>query len=225
MRIFVVVLFGLVLLGCSKKSEPSPPEAASLVFPGQNSECTTGIDITETTSEVEFRWQESDNTETYELRATQLFTNVTKTATTSATSASLIIDKGAPYSWQVISRNSQTETSSPSSQWRFYNAGTQTTYAPFPAEIESPNSGESIAIDNNGQITLSWSGADVENDITAYDVYHGMVDPPVDIEVSTNPATRQAQVDVIPGVYYWKVVTKDREGNTSDSGVYSYRAF
>ncbi|MGB5237433.1 MAG: hypothetical protein WBM43_08870 [Flavobacteriaceae bacterium] len=225
MRILLPVLLSVFVLGCSKKSDPSPPDAASLVFPEQNSECTTGIDQSPTTSEVEFRWQESDNTETYEVRATQLLTNVIKTTSTTATSASLTIDKGAPYSWQVITRNSQTETSTPSTVWRFYNAGSQTTYAPFPAEIESPKSGESIPIDTSGQITLSWSGADIENDITGYDVYHGTANPPADIVESTLPGKREVQVDVSPGVYYWKVVTKDREGNTSDSGIFSYRAF
>ncbi len=224
MRIFVVVLFGFALLGCSK-SDPSPPEAANLVFPEQNSECTTGIDQSDTTSEVEFRWQEANNTETYELRATQLLTNVTKTTTTSATSASLTIDKGSPYSWQVISRNTQTEVSVPSAIRRFYNSGTQTTYAPFPATIEAPSSGESVAIDSNGEITLIWSGEDIENDITGYDIYHGTVNPPVDIAISTLVGITEVQIEVVPGTYYWKVVTKDREGNTSDSGIYSYRAF
>lgn len=224
MRIFVVVLFGFVLLACSK-SDPSPPEAASLVFPEQNSECTTGIDKSETTSEVEFRWQAANNTETYQLRATQLLTNVTKTTTTSATSASLTIDKGAPYSWQIISRNTQTDVSVASATWRFYNAGTQTTYAPFPAAIEAPSSGESVPIDNNGEVTLSWSGADVENDITGYDIYHSTINPPATLAVSTLVGTTDVQIDVTAGTYYWKVITKDREGNTSDSGVYSYRAF
>jgi len=224
MRIFVVVLFGIALLGCSK-NDPSPPEAVNLVFPEQNSECTTGIDQSETTSEVEFRWQEANNTETYELRATQLLTNVTKTTTTTATSASLIIDKGAPYSWQVISRNTQTEVSVPSSTKLFYNAGTQTTYAPFPATIEAPSSGENVALDGNGELTLSWSGEDIENDIMGYDVYHGTANPPTEIFMSTTVTNTDIQIALAAGTYYWKVVTKDREGNTSDSGIYSYRAF
>ncbi len=224
MRNFVVVLFGFVLLACSK-SDPSPPEAASLVFPAQNSECTTGIDKSETTSEVEFRWQAANNTETYELRATQLLTNVTKTTTTSATSASLTIDKGAPYSWQIISRNTQTDVSVASATRRFYNSGTQTTYAPFPAAIEAPSSGESVPIDSNGEVTLSWSGTDIENDITGYDIYHGTTNPPATLAVSTIVSTTDVQIEVTAGTYYWKVITKDREGNTSDSGLYSYRAF
>lgn len=220
----MVVLFGFVLLGCSK-NDPSPPDAVNLIFPEQNSECTTGIDQSETTSEVEFRWQESNNTEIYELRVTQLLTNITKTITTTATSASLTIDKGAPYSWQVISRNTQTEVSVPSSTNRFYNAGTQTTYAPFPATIEAPSSGQSVAIDSNGQVTLSWSGGDIENDISGYDVYHGMANPPTEIIMSTIVNNTNVQVEVVAGTYFWKVVTKDRQGNTSDSGMYSYRAF
>ncbi|MGI9545612.1 MAG: hypothetical protein ACR2MM_00125, partial [Flavobacteriaceae bacterium] len=82
MRCFVAFLLGFVLLGCSK-SDPSPPEAVNLVFPQQNSECTTGVDQSDTTSEVEFRWQAASNTDFYDLRATNMLTNISKTATSS----------------------------------------------------------------------------------------------------------------------------------------------
>jgi hypothetical protein len=225
MRSLVAILFGFILLGCSKKSDPSPPDAVNLVFPGQNSECTTGIDKTDTTSEVEFSWQSSNNTETYELRVTHMLTNVVKTATTTGTSAALTIDKGSPYSWQVLSRNTQTQTTASSASWQFYNAGSQTNYAPFPAEILAPVSGENVSIDVNGEVTLSWSGVDIENDITGYDIYHGTVNPPTELLTSTLVGNTDLQIVAVPGSYYWKVVTKDREGNSSDSGVYSYRAF
>ncbi|MGI9547990.1 MAG: hypothetical protein ACR2MM_12170, partial [Flavobacteriaceae bacterium] len=143
----------------------------------------------------------------------------------SGTSARLTIDKGAPYSWNVVSRNSETESTPSSATWQFYNAGSQTSYAPFPAAIEAPTSGENVPIDNNDQVSLSWSGSDVENDISGYDVYHGNVDPPTELAGSTIVGTTQLNVSVAPGAYYWRVVTKDGQGNTSDSGVYSYRAF
>lgn len=217
-------LFGVILLGCSKDG-PSPPEAANLIFPEQNSECTTGIDQSDTTSEVEFRWQAANNTDTYELRVTQLLTNSVKTATSSGTSARLTIDKGAPFSWKVISKNSQTESTPSSATWQFYNAGSQTSYAPFPATILAPTSGENVPIDSNGEVLLSWTGADVDNDLNGYDIYHGTEDPPTQLEISTIVINTEVKISVDPGTYYWRVVSKDSQGNTSDSGVYSYRAF
>ena len=82
MRIILVLLFGVLLVGCSKKSDPKPPVAAILVFPNKDSECTTGRDLNETTSEIEFKWMASDHTESYELRVTNLNTSITQTINT-----------------------------------------------------------------------------------------------------------------------------------------------
>jgi len=64
MRFLPILILVMVLLGCKKKEQPKPPESAQLVFPEKNSECTTGVDINNTTSQVEFRWQASANTDT-----------------------------------------------------------------------------------------------------------------------------------------------------------------
>ena len=224
MRNIVAVFIVLLFVGCSKDDPPKSPEAANLIFPEQNSECTTGVDQSETTSEVEFRWQSAANTDTYELRVTQLGTSITQTETTSGTSARVVLQKGAPYSWMVISRNEKTTDAVSSSTRQFYNAGAQTTYAPFPAEILSPGSGATVAINSEGLVVLSWIGADVENDINSYEIYHGTENPPTELEASNLVGNTDLEVAVDPGTYYWRVVTIDREGNTSDSGVYSYRA-
>ncbi len=224
MRVLGIISLVFLLIGCSSDNgDPPPPEAANLIFPEQNSECTTGISQSDTTSEVEFRWQASDNTDTYELRVTHMITNITQTANTSSTSASLTIDKGAPFSWLVVSRNSDSQSSASSSTWQFYNAGSQTSYAPFPATINSPASGATVVSNSNGVVTLDWTGADVDNDLTGFDIYHGTVNPPVDLEASTTVGVTDIPVSVQSGVYYWRVVSKDSGGNTSDSGVYSYR--
>ena len=224
MRYLTAVLIGLTFIACSKDDPPKPPEAANLVFPDQNSECTTGVDQSDTTSEVEFRWQAAANTDTYELRVTQLGTSVTQTETTSGTSARVVLQKGTPYSWMVISRNEKTTDAVSSSTWQFYNAGSQTSYAPFPALIQGPASGQTVVRNADGEILLDWSGADVDNDIVGYDVYHGTANPPTEIEITTNPGTTQTSVAVDPGTYFWRVVTRDSQGNSSDSGIYSYRA-
>ena len=223
MRYLTTVFLMVILISCGKDDPPSPPDAALLTFPEQNSECTTGVEQTETTSAVEFRWQSAANTDTYELRVTQLGTNITQSETTAGTSATLTIQKGTPYSWMVITRNANTTDAVSSSTWQFYNAGSQTSYAPFPAQILNPGSGMMVVPNGEGEVLLSWSGADVDNDISGYDIYHGTANPPTTILESTSAGETQFSVAVSAGIYYWKIVTKDQQGNTSDSGIFSYR--
>ena len=226
MRVFWAICLGALIVGCGGggDDDPKPPEAANLVFPEQNSECTTGVDVTESTSEVTFRWQAANNADSYELRVTHMITNVTQNATSTGTSAALTIAKGAPFSWMVISRNADAQSVS-SATWQFYNAGSETSYAPFPATILAPPSGITVVRDRDGEVLLDWSGADVDNDLSGYDIYHGTTNPPTEIESSTNAGVTSLKVAVESGTYYWKVVSKDMQGNTSDSGVYSYRVF
>lgn len=88
---------------------PPPPEGALLVFPEENSECTTGTDINQTSTQITFRWMASDNTDTYTLSVVNLDTNVPQNISTATTSASLTITKGTPFAWTVTSRNSESD--------------------------------------------------------------------------------------------------------------------
>lgn len=225
MKKLAVICAILLLWGCGKDSPPKDPEAAQLSFPERNSECTTGIDLNDVSSQVEFRWLEAKNTDTYELQVTNVNSGVSQTVTTAALSARLPLEKGALHRWRVVSRNTKTGATTSSDTWQFYNAGFETTYAPFPAEIVSPESGESVIRDINNEITLQWIGADVDNDISGYDIYLDTVDPPTQIVASPSVSLNEVQVGVNSNtVYYWKVITRDREGNTSDSGTFSFRA-
>ncbi|MBT8205158.1 MAG: hypothetical protein KJP14_08775 [Eudoraea sp.] len=225
MRKIILFCIGVLLLGCSKDSPPKGPEAALLTFPERNSECTTGTDLNAVTSQVEFRWQTAKFTDTYELRVTNVNSGVSQTVTTAALSARLPLEKGALHRWNVLTRNEKTEVVATSDTWQFYNAGTETSYAPFPAEIVSPESGASVIRDINNEITLQWIGADVDNDIAGYEIYMDTNNPPATIVGSPSVSINSIQVTAASeSVYYWKVITRDREGNTSDSGVFSFRA-
>lgn len=224
MKRLLVLTVTILVLGCGKDDPPKTPEAATLSFPQQNSECTTGVDLNAITSQVEFRWQQAKNTDTYELRVANINNGISQTVTTSALSAQLPLQKGAPYSWNVITRNTKTEVIATSETWQFYNAGVQTTYAPFPASIVAPKSGATIIRDINNEVTLQWNGADVDNDISSFEIYLDTVSPPVQLEASPSVSLNVINVNVSADtVYYWKVITKDREGNSSDSGVYSFK--
>jgi hypothetical protein len=225
MRTVLLVLFGVLLIGCKKKSSPKPPESANLVFPNKNSECTTGRDLNQSTSEVEFQWMASNHSETYELRVTNLNTNVTQIISTAAISAKLPIAKGEPFSWFVRSLNTQVTQTALSETWRFYNAGFQTTYAPFPAEVINPKNGTSAFKDINNEVSLEWEGADVENNIDGYEVYFSTTSPPDVLIASPTSAVNTVKVSVVTNTtYYWKIITKDSDGNSSDSGIYSFKA-
>ncbi len=226
MKRFSIVLILLIAFGCGKDS-PKPPEGAILLFPLRNSECTTGENTNlANTSLVEFRWSEARGAETYELRATNLEANITQTISVSTTSAKLPLLKGAPYSWTVTSRTSAITQTARSETWLFYNAGFQTTYPPFPAEVIAPKSGASVSKDINNEVLLNWNGADVDNDITGYQVYFSTSNPPENLVASNAASSSQLRVSVSSQtIYYWRVITEDREGNTSDSGVYEFRVF
>lgn len=224
MRTVILVLLGVLLIGCKKKSNPKPPEVANLVFPDKDSECTTGRDLNQSTSEIEFKWMASDHTETYELRVTNLNTNITQTINTAALSAKLPIAKGEPFSWFVRSRSTKVAETAVSETWRFYNAGFQSTYAPFPAQPLQPKNGTSVFKDINNEVTLEWYGADIENDIDVYELYFSTISPP-DSLIATFPAdVNLEKVSVASNTdYYWKVITRDKEGHSSDSGILVFK--
>lgn len=223
MREKLIVLVWLCLAACGTDS-PNAPEAPRLLFPEQNSECTTGISLNETTSRVEFRWQKAPDTDSYELRVTNGITNVTQTVSTSQLSAELPLEKGAPFSWLVISRNNETQETAASGSWQFYNAGSQRSYAPFPAEIISPKSGTSVFRDVNNEIVLEWAGADVDNDLVGYELYFSTENPPVTLFSEPSASTTSTKVSVEANtVYYWKLITIDSEGNRSDSGSFGFK--
>lgn len=222
----LLLLIVLVVAGCKKKNPPVPPDATLLVFPSKSSECTLGNDINPTTREVEFKWQKANNAETYELRVSNITTNTTQTISTPALSAKLPLEKGAPFSWVVISKNSMTADKVSSATWLFYNAGSETTYPPFPAEIVAPSIGASVFKDLNNEITLEWIGSDVNNDIDSFEIYFDTVSPPVTLLASPTASETEQKASVIPnGVYYWKVITKDQEGNSSSSGIFDFRVY
>ena len=214
----------LLLTGCSKDDAPKVPQAVNLVFPENNSECIAGISRSETTSEVEFVWEAAAHAARYELTLTRIGSGVFENVTTSNTRASLVIEKGAPYSWQVTARNASGQEGPPSASWQFYNAGAETTYPPFPAVIKSPVSGESVTPDKSGEVPLLWSGADADNDLSEYEVYFGTSATSLSLQATLASSQTSYAVPVVSGtIYFWEILSRDAEGNTSRSGVYSFR--
>lgn len=228
MKNWTFMVLMVLLLACGgKDDDPAPPpEGAVLVFPLKDSECNTGTSVSETLSEVTFQWQAANNTDRYTLTVINLGTNIPQAIATKATSATLSIEKGAPFSWFVLSSNARSDETATSESWLFYNAGAQTTYAPFPAQINFPVPGSTVQANSANQVRLSWTGADVEGDIEVFQIYLATENPPTTLLVETDASTMEANAEVVSGeVYYWKIITVDAEGNRSDSGLFDFKVF
>lgn len=74
-----------------------------------------------------------------------------------------------------------------------------------------------------GKVDLKWKGSDADNDIIGYEVYLGTTATGMTILESNVTNMFLTGVSVTPGTkYYWKVVTKDARGNTSNSITFNF---
>ena len=202
--------------------EPGTPV---LSYPANNEPCEDGTSINDSQSQVNFQWGASANTQSYNLTITNLSDNTEQTFTTTDSNKVVALSKADPFRWKVTAEGETGSTPASSSSWKFYLAGAGTTnYAPFPADLLSPTSGANI-FPVDGQTTLTWGGSDVDGDMTSYEVYIDAVDGSTSVgTVAYLEATSTKIVNVTSGSqYFWKVVATDSNGNTIESGVYSFR--
>jgi hypothetical protein len=224
-RLFILTLLTYTLSSCGGGNEAPPaPTAATLSSPVNNEACTTGTVISDTESRITFSWVPGDNADSYQLTVTNLLNQAQQTQTASTTNAELTLKRNTPYSWYVTSKSSKNPTTANSTTWKFYNAGpASSTYPPYPAEIVSPTLGQLVS-PVNGKITLQWRGSDADNDIINYDIYLGTSSTNLTLIKSQHISTTLGDVAVNANTtYYWKVITRDAKGNTSDSGLFEFR--
>lgn len=203
--------------------QPEPPGPATLVFPHKNSLCNQGSDKTASESNILFEWQAGENTSTYELKIEDLFEGTTFTHSTGSLQISLTLKRGTPYAWHVISLSDVSDETAKSETWKFYISGdAKHSHAPFPAEIISPAMASSVLAES-GLINLEWSGYDVDGDIIGFDIYMGITDDPPLLESLFTESVYSDFPVISNSVYYWKIITKDSRGNSSDSGVYQFK--
>lgn len=230
---FLPLLACTILLSCgggSGSDEPdipdtpetvTPPGISTLIFPDNNEECTEGEILNDTQSTVIFQWNASTNTSSYEINLTNLNTNSLARIISNTNSAPITLLRGTPYEWFVISKGTGTTEIAQSASWRFYNAGEGIlNYAPFPAVALTPQRGSSLS--SSGNLTLEWSGSDVDDDIMEYEIFFDTVSPPatsIGVTVESNITTQV----VAATTYYWRVVTKDSSNNTSSSEVFEFK--
>lgn len=211
--------------GGGDEPEPTPvtpPSAASLVAPANNEECITGVEVNANQTRVNFNWSAGANATSYTIFIKDLETNSEFDTNVTGTSIDLTVNKNTPYKWWVVSKATGTTQTAKSSEWKFYNAGDAiTNYAPFPADLVSPEMGSTTS---SSTVTLEWSGSDVDNDISSYDVYFGTNTDPLTNSPESTTAQKIENKSVTSGsVYYWQVITKDDVGNSSTSEVFQFK--
>lgn len=204
--------------------EPVPdPKAATLTFPNNNETCNEGsVDSNDPTkSNVTFQWNASQDTDSYEVNLKNLSNNSTTKTNANTNEITITILRGTPYEWFVVSKASGTNKTASSSTWKFYNQGVGVeNYAPFPAEVISPKRGETIA--STTTVSLKWNGSDVDDDISDYEIFIGTDENSSSSIGTTSNTTMDASVSS-GSTYYWKVVTKDSQDNTSDSEIFEFK--
>lgn len=219
----IIIFMALILIGCKKKPDPIlNPTKTILILPAMGELCTTGAVISPTKSTVSFNWNAAQNTDSYQISIKNLLTDQIITQSTPEISIAIELDRNTPYSWSVKSISNTSQVVEQSESWKFYNSGPgEVSYAPFPAEIVAPVMGQNVN-SSSAKVKLEWKGSDVDKDIKSYDVYFGTSAPVLikqDVEDSF-----LADINVAAKTqYYWKIVTRDRKGNTSDSGVYRFK--
>ena len=203
-----------LLMGCGggKKNNPTPvlsPVKAVLTAPAQNAVCTTGTIVSGTQSSILFTWNASANTDSYDLVLKNLLTSISTTQSTGQTQLTITLLRNTPYSWYIVSKSTKTTTTAQSDTWKFYNSGPGVvTYAPYPAEINSPTFGQSVTA-NAGTVDLTWTGSAVDSSTIAnYDVYFGTTATPPLFKSNVTDSFVNG-VSVTSGTtYYWKVVAE-----------------
>lgn len=214
----------LILEGCKKKDNPQPlPFKAELLLPRSNEACTVAEIISNTESKVLFQWNTAKHAESYELTIKNLLTSAVFTHAVSDTTFKASLVRNTPYAWHVVSKTSKGRETVKSELWKFFNPGeAAASFTPFPADIISPTMAQQVAL-GTGKLTIKWNGADADNDIIGYDVYFGTTNTPA-LLLSNLSASILDNVTISSNtLYYWKVITRDSKGNTSDSGLYEFK--
>ena len=226
----IILLFGglILLLNSCTPEEPVPanPSAPNLISPSNDETCLDGTSINDIQSNVEFRWSSAANTISYELVITNLLTQSSQRFPTTSNQSTIALSKSEPYKWSVKSFGEAGSVPSESIQWKFYLAGDAiVNYAPFPAELISPQSGANITPDINNLVTLIWNASDVDGDLSQFEIYLDESDAStLNTTLEYQSGEERIEVEVKNNTtYYWKIIAIDNNKNQSSSGVYAFR--
>ncbi len=221
--LFIILFLFTTAMSCGEDSvtEDFPPAKVTLSFPENSKDCNEGTIISDTQSEVTFRWSTAVNADSFTLEITNLDSGSSQSVTSKVPEATVNILRATPFSWTVISKSSSSSKTAESDTWKFYNAGPpEENHVPNTATVVSPGLGAKVS---EGAITLEWTGSDLDNDIASYEVYMDNSNQPT-TQAGTSTSNK-LQVNVTKDLtYYWQVVTIDAIGNKSNSEIFDFTA-
>jgi len=216
-RVFVLLVF----TSCSKEKvyDPSP---VALLYPTNNNICLDSDKNLTLFSNINFVWKISENTDSYELVVQNQINSEQTNYNTSFSNFQVSLKKGTPYSWWVNALSKSSLVIEKSQVWSFYLEGeSQLSYLPFPAEIISPKNKSKVKLSSN-RLSLNWKGSDLDNDILKYSlkiglselelytIHEDIIDSSIQLSLKVNT------------LYYWQIITIDKQGNNSFSQIYSF---
>jgi len=219
------VLMVLLFLGCGPEPIPAP-KPSILILPDNLNTCNTASRVNDFESQVRFQWTAALDTDSYELVIENTLTRQKRTVSTSLLSESVQLPSGAPYSWYVLSKSLLSEAMGQSSVWQFYLEGNpQASHFPFPAQLLEPANKAEVGLNNSNSLLFQWNGNDLDGDIESYDLYLGEFTDAL-TQVREGLTNNQTELQLLENtLYFWQVVSIDREGNRSYSEIFQFQTF
>lgn len=200
-------------------NENTAPTIPSQVFPLDNTICTD--------NNVIFEWNASMDAEsniiTYNIEVSEnnSFSPLSHTATSSAESKLISLEKGKAYYWRIKAKDNRLAESEYSPAMQFLTEGEGVSnHIPFAPSLIAPALNSEI---EGASTILSWEASDVDEDPLTYDVYLDTnIDPTTKISENLSETTLDV-TDLSPAsMYYFKVVVKDGKGGISIGQVWSF---
>ncbi len=214
---YILLVLAITLQSCGgsdDSSAPAPTELGTfnLIFPNNNEVCTEGIDLSNDMVEIPFRWASSTNATSYSIEVTDTETGQNYNTTSNTTSTEIALPKGTQFTWSVtaVSRDNIKDSNA---NWNFYSEGiTTSNHIPFPAKI-------TLEDNKNGTINILWEGLDLDDDIDTYEVYafNNFTGGNPQLIANTKETSITNFEIIFDTEYFLQVITKDKNGNSSNS--------
>ncbi|MBN1861468.1 MAG: hypothetical protein JW840_08425 [Candidatus Thermoplasmatota archaeon] len=126
-----------------------------------------------------------------------------------------LLDLTSTYYWRIVARDEVGSTTT-GPVWSFTTRDNDPPNSPT-----SPNPGnESTGIPTNKKLT--WSGTDPDGDSLTYDVYFGLMNPPVKVVSNLSTASYTPGTMNPNTTYYWRIVSRDKFGATTAGPVWHF---
>ena len=212
-RYLGLIIVCFLISNCSSdETSALIPEKALLISPAEDSPCLTGDSVSDTEIEVFFKWSPARNTDYYNLRITNLISNeIINETNIENTGATVVLEKGKPYSWSVSSKSNLVNDVGTSEVNNFYVGGFESvTNAPLPVSLTQPDQGSNVIIGKGGKVSFSWS-ENSQNNSMKYTLYLDKIDgKQTPSDEYTDLTANTIDVTLENGTtYFWRVKSFD----------------